>query len=52
MSINVVPSMTWKGDPIISFCVGESITKGNLCKKIHDMSTNNNVRNKDLTKVQ
>ena len=52
MSINVVPSITWKGDPIISFCVGESIKKGNLRKQIHNMSTSKDVRNKDLTKVQ
>ena len=35
----VVPSMTWKGDPIISFCVGESIRKVNLRKQTHNMST-------------
>ena len=40
-----VPSITWKGDPIISFCVG------NLCKQTHNMSTSNDVRNKDITKV-
>ena len=47
----VVPSMTWKGDPIISFCVGESIRKVNLRKQTHNMSTSNDVRNKDI-KVQ
>ena len=44
--------MTWKGDPIISFCVGESIRKVNLRKQTHNMSTSNDVRNKDITKVQ
>ena len=29
---NVVASLTWKGDPIISFCAGESVRKVNLCK--------------------
>ena len=48
----VVSSMTWKGDPIISFCVGESIRKVNLRKQTHNMSTSNDVRNKDITKVQ
>ena len=48
----VVPSLTWKGDPIISFCVGESIRKVNLRKQIHNVSTSNGVRNKDITKVQ
>ena len=47
----VVSSMTWKGDPIISFCVGESIRKVNLRKQTHNMSTSNDVRNKDI-KVQ
>ena len=37
------PSMTRKGDPIISFCVGESIRKVNLCKQTHNMSTSNDV---------
>ena len=44
--------MTWKGDPIISFCVGESMRKVNLCKQTHDMSTSNDVRNKEITKLQ
>ena len=44
--------MTWKRDPIISFCVGESIRNVNLRKQTHNMSTNNDVRNKDITKVQ
>ena len=44
--------MTWKGDPIISFCVGESIRKVNLRKKARNMSTNNDERNNDITKVQ
>ena len=44
--------MTWKGDSIISFFVGESIRKANLRKQTHNMSTNNDVRNKDITKVQ
>ena len=48
----VVPSLTWKGDPIISFCVGESIRKVNLRKQIHNVSTSKGVRNKDITKVQ
>ena len=48
----VVSSMTWKGDPIISFCVGESIRKVNLCKQTHDMITRNDVRNKEITKLQ
>ena len=48
----VVSSMTWKGDPIISFCVGESIKKVNLRKKTRNMSTNNDERNNDITKVQ
>ena len=47
----VVPSKTWKGDPIISFFVGES-RKVNLRKQTHNMSTSNNLRNKDITKVQ
>ena len=48
----VAPSMTWKRDTIISFCVGESIRKINLRKQTHNMSTSNDVRNKDITKVQ
>ena len=32
----VVPSMTWKEDPIISFCVCESIRKVNLRKRAHN----------------
>ena len=44
--------MTSKGDLIISFCVGESIRKVNLFKQTHNMSTSNDVRNKDITKVQ
>ena len=48
----VVPSMTWKWDPIISFCVGESIRKVNLRKQTHNMSRSNDVRNKDITKVR
>ena len=44
--------MTWIGDPIISFCVGESIRKVNLCKQTHDMSSSNDVRNKEITKLQ
>ena len=48
----VVPSMTWKGDPIISFIVGESITKVNLRKETHNRSTSNGIRNKSITKVQ
>ena len=44
--------MTWKGDPIVSFCVGESIKKVNLRKKTRNMSTNNDERNNDITKVQ
>ena len=47
-----VPSMTWKGDSIISFCVGESIREVNLHKETHSMSTSNGVWNKDITKVQ
>ena len=43
--------MTWKGDPIISFCVSES-KKVNLRKQRHNMSTSNDARNKDITKVQ
>ena len=43
--------MTWKGDPIISFCVSES-RKANLRKQRHNMSTSNDARNKDITKVQ
>ena len=31
----VVSSMTWKGDPIISFCAGESIRKVNICHQTH-----------------
>ena len=42
----VVPFMTWKGDPIILFCVGESITKVNLRKQTHNISTSNDIRNK------
>ena len=38
--------MTWKGDPIISFCVGESIGKVNLRKQTCNMSTSNDVRKK------
>ena len=38
--------MTWKGDPIISFCVGESIGKVNLRKQTRNMSTSNDVRKK------
>ena len=49
---NVVPSVTWKGDPIISFSLCESIRKVNLCKQTHNMSTSNDIRNKDITKVQ
>ena len=49
---NVVPSVTWKGDPIISFGLCESIRKVNLCKQTHNMSTSNDIRNKDITKVQ
>ena len=48
----VVPSMTWKGDPIISLCVGESLRKVNLRQQTHNMSTSNDVRNKDIIKVQ
>ena len=48
----VVSTMTWKGDPIISFCVGESIRKVNLRNQTHNMSTSNDVRNKGITKVQ
>ena len=48
----VVPSKTWKGDPIISLCVGESIRKVNLRKQTHSMSVSNDVRNKNITKVQ
>ena len=48
----VVPFMTWKGDPSISFCVGESIRNVHLCKQTRNMSTRNDVRNKDITKVQ
>ena len=48
----VLPSMTWKGDLIISFCVGESVRKVNLHKLTHNTSTSNNVQNKDITKVQ
>ena len=44
--------MTQKGDPVISFCVGESIKKANLHKQTHNMSTSNDVQNKDTTKVQ
>ena len=47
----VVSSMTWKGDPIILFCVGESIRKVNIRKQTHNMSTSNDIRNKDITKV-
>ena len=46
----VIPSVTWKGNPIISFCVGESFRKVNLRKQTHNMSTSNDVRNKDITK--
>ena len=35
--------MTWKGDSIISFCVGESIREVNLHKETHSMSTSNGV---------
>ena len=48
----VVSSMTWKGDPIISFCLCESIRKVNLRKQTHNMNTSNDIRNKDITKVQ
>ena len=48
----VVPSMNWKGDPIIQFCVGESIWRINLRKQTHNMSTSNDVRKKDIKKVQ
>ena len=44
--------MTWKKDPINLFCVGESIEKVNLHKETHNMSTSNDVQNKDITKVQ
>ena len=45
--------MTWKRDRIISFCVGESIRKVNLRKQTHNNnSTSNDIRNKDITKVQ
>ena len=44
--------MTWKGDPIISFCVGESNRKVNLRKQTQSMSTSNDVRNKGIAKVQ
>ena len=44
--------MTWKGDPIISFRVGESVRKANLRKQTHKMSTNNGLRKIDITKVQ
>ena len=44
--------MTWTGDLIISFCVGESIRKVNLHKQTHNTSTSNDVQNKDITKVQ
>ena len=45
--------MTWKRDPIISFCVGESIRKVNPHKQTHNNnSTSNDIRNKDITKVQ
>ena len=47
----VAPFMTWKGDPIILFCVVESIRKVNVRKQTHNMSTSNDVRNKDI-KVQ
>ena len=46
----VVSSMTWKGDPIISFCAGESIRKVNICQQTLTY-VRNNVRNKDITKV-
>ena len=48
----VIPSMTWKGDSIILFCVSESIRNVNLRKQTHNMSASNGVRNKDITKVQ
>ena len=48
----VVPSMTWKRDPINLFSVGESIGKVNLHKEAHNMTTSNDVQNKDITKVQ
>ena len=48
----VVPFMTQKGDSVISFCVGESIKKANLRKQTHNMSTSNDVQNKDIAKVQ
>ena len=48
----VVPSMTWKGDPIISSCVSESIRKANLRKQTHTVSISNDMQNKDITKVQ
>ena len=44
--------MTWTGDLIISFCVGESIRKVNLHKQTHNTSASNDVQNKDITKVQ
>ena len=47
----VAPFMTWKGDPIILFCVVESIRKVSVRKQTHNMSTSNDVRNKDI-KVQ
>ena len=31
----VVSSMTWKGDPIISICAGESVRNVNLCQQTH-----------------
>ena len=43
--------MTWKGDPISSFYVGESIRKVNLRKQTHNISSSNNIQNKDVTKV-
>ena len=48
----VVPSMTWKGDPVISVCVGESTWKVNLHKQTHNMSASNDIQNNDIIKVQ
>ena len=48
----VISTMTWKGDPIILSWVGESIRKVNLHKQTHFISTSNDMRNKDITKVQ
>ena len=44
--------MTWKGDPIILFCVGESIRKVNLRKQTQSMSISNDAQNKGITKIQ